>query len=259
MTVNVRPWAVSLALAAASTLAAMGCGTSAYEARVEEGMKLLRVAQMFSVIAPTPSEIPGTTIGLRLPKFIDASAKAYNSTSADPSMQGVVKPERLYPPFLKLPGLVVTYEMQTTVPELNGEVPYYCYLATVPAADAVVDGKPLDDWIQAQLATTFGGNPQWEIVKCPQQSGQTVDWNRISVTGPQAFLDRGSEPKTHPGVFDLYSKDIEGTRVLIGWRFPQKVNLGIADSARLTAGSIVTVQPGEAAAPAAAAVPAAPQ
>ena len=174
-------------------------------------------------------------------------------------MQGVVKPDRLYPPFLKLPGLVATYEMQAYIPEGNVETPYYCYLAVLPAADAVVDGKPLNDWIQTQLAATFGGNPQWEVVKCPTQAGQSVEWDHISVTGPQAFLDRGGEPKSHPGVFDLYSKDVGDSRVLIGWRFPQKLNQGIAEAARLTAGSIVNVQPGEAAPAAAAVVPAAPK
>ena len=96
-----------------------------------------------------------TNVTLRLPKIVDGNAKAYNDQSAEPNGQGPVNPGRLNPPFLKIPGLRVTYEMIGMDMKANQGASIYLYLAALPAADAVVDGKPVEEWIQTQLATTF--------------------------------------------------------------------------------------------------------
>ena len=36
--------------------------------------------------------------------------------------------------------------------------------------------------------------------------------------GNQVFLDVNATPRNVPGVFELYTKELEGNRVLIGWR-----------------------------------------
>jgi len=225
-----------------ATLAAGGCGTSEYERRVKEGRELLQVGMIFSAIAPTPSEIPGTPILLRLPTFINASSKAFTEDSADPRGQGKVDPNRVQPPFLKLPGLRVCYEM-TGIEEATGEPRYfYCYLAVAPVDQPGADGKPFEESVQAQLAAKFSAQPQWEEVKCPIQSGKTVDWKRITVKGPQPFLNTTGAPGSPdlPGTFELYSKDVDGQRVIIGWRFPNSIKEPVADIARLVAGSITS-------------------
>ena len=241
---------VAIAAALAATLAA-GCGTSAYESRVDEGMKALRVGLMFSAISPTPSEIPGTTISLRLPTFINAASKAYTEESAEPNGQGKVNPARLHPPFLKLPGLRICYEMDGLETEQQSPVLYYCYLATVPVGEPMADGKPFEESIQAQLTAALGGQPQWETMACPTQAGQSVPWRRISATGGQAFLEPTGESKSHAAVFELYAKEVDGLRVLIGWRYPKNINQTVADTARLVAGSISGGQDGGANPPAA--------
>jgi len=230
-----------------------GCGTKAYEDRVEEGMKSLRVAQMFLIVSAARTEIPGTPFTVRLPTFIDGNCKPFNADSAEPSLPGKVNPQRLQPSFLQIPGLRITYEMRG-VTDTSEESLYYCYLAAIPQADAVVGGKPLEDAIQTQLAATFG-KAQWDDVKCPSQTGPPVDWKYLRAEGNQVFVDWQGTAKTLPGVFELYSKDIDGMRVMIGWRYQQKLNQAITDPAKLTAGSIVGTGPAEpgAAAPAPAA------
>ncbi len=74
----------------------------------------------------------------------------------------------------------------------------------------------------------------------------------MKVEGNQNFVDWGGNVKTAPGVFELYSKDIDGMRVMIAWRYQQKLNQGVADAARLTAGSIIGAAPADPAAAAAA-------
>jgi hypothetical protein len=79
-------------------------------------------------------------------------------------------------------------------------------------------------------------------MKCPLQTGQTVDWRRITVKGPQPFLNASGAPGSPelPGTFEVYSKDVDGQRVIIAWRFPSAIKEPIADTARLVAGSIST-------------------
>ncbi|HVU89211.1 MAG TPA: hypothetical protein VHD36_17935 [Pirellulales bacterium] len=234
-----------LTLVLLGLLVLSGCGTKAYEERVEKGLGGLRTAQMFIGISPNFADIPGTNIKLRLPKFVDGSARAYNDQSAEPSGQGPVNPGRLNPPYFKIPGLRVCYEMSGHDSTANQPATFYCYLAALPAADAVVDGKPVEEWIQAQLAPTFPG-AQWESVQCATQSGRQVEWKMITVKGSQPFFN-GTLPdsKNLPGVLQLFSKEIDGTQVLIGWRYPDNINQSVSDVARLTAGSAVGAAPAD--------------
>lgn len=232
-----------LALVVLGSLVLAGCGTKAYEDRVEKGMGALRTAQMYIGISPEFTEIPGTNVKLRLPKFIDGNAKAYNDQSAEPNAQGPVNPGRLNPPFLKIPGLRVTYEVAGFDSKMNQGANVYLYLAALPAADAVVEGKPVEEWIQTQLATAFPG-AQWEEVKLPTPSGPQVDWKMITAKGNQAFFD-GTLPdsKGLPGMLQLYSKEIDGNQVLIGWRFSENASPSPTDVSRLSVGTAVGAAP----------------
>ncbi len=218
--------------------------TAAYEDRVERGMGALRTAHMFIGIAPAATEIPGTGLTMRFPKFIDGSAKAFNEQSAEPNGQGNVNPGRLNPPYLKIPGLRVTYEMPGFDPGSGEMLTSYCYLAALPAADAVVEGKPIEEWIQAQLAKTFGDAVQWEDVKCPTQAGVQTDWRAVTVKGNQIFLDvkRQSQERAG-GLSSCTQKSLKANRVLVGWRYPQKFNQPVNDVARLAVGSVAAAQP----------------
>ncbi len=138
--------------------------------------------------------------------------------------------------------------MNDTVPDSSLLVPYYCYLAAMPAGALAADGKPVEESIQTQLATAFNAQPQWENASCPTEAGPKVEWRKISATAPQPFIDQSNETKSLPAIFELYTKEIDDLRVFVGWCWPQKMSVNVSGVAPLTVGSIV-------AAPAQAAIP----
>jgi hypothetical protein len=229
----------------------VGCGRSEYESRVDSGLNGARIQQTFSVVSPAATEFPGTPLTVRLPKFINASCKAYTEDSAGPDGQGKANPLHVQPPFLKLSGLRITYEMSDALPDSPLPITYYCYLAAVPAGALAADGKPVEESIQAQLAAGLNVQPQWETMLCPTEAGPKVEWRKISATGQQPFFEQGEATKNFPGVFELYTKEIDELRVFIGWRWPQKLDANVSGVAPLVAGSVVA--PASAAGPPAAA------
>ncbi len=227
---------------------AAGCGTSAYMDRLSKGLEIMQTAAMFNVLAPAPVEIAGTPLTVKLPTYVDNTAKAFNEQSAEPNGQGAVKPERLQPPFLKLPGLKMCYEMPGRAADGSFDSPYYLYIAAVPAGEPAPDGKPIEDSVQAQLAAAFNSQPQWQEANCPVQNGPMVPWRRITVTGQQKFLEMNGLDKTMPAIFELYTREVDGWRLMLAWRYPDKLQQRPGESAALVCGSVASTAP--AAAPA---------
>lgn len=224
-------------------LPAAGCGTSAYMDRLTKGLEVVQTAAMFQVLAPAPVEIPGTPFTYKLPTYVDGSAKAYNEQSAEPNGQGPVKPERLQPPFLKLPGLKMCYEMMGRSADNTFESPYYLYVAAVPAGEMASDGKSIEDSIQAQLAAAFKSQPQWQETNCPVQNGPMVPWRRIIVTGEQPFLDTNGTAKPLPAIFELFTREVGDWRLMLAWRYPDKFQQRPGESAPLVCGSVISTAP----------------
>ena len=228
-----------LGLAIATTaVVAIGCGTSEYMERVERGLKGLTVGAVFTSLYDEPSTIPGTPVKLRLPKFVDGQAKAYTQDSADPSGQGQVKPGRLQPPFLQIPGLRICYEMLTIDDSTGALMPYYCYLSAVPAGEA----GPIEESIQTQVSAAVPGTQPWASIVCTAPSGAPTNWKRLTATGPQDFLDQTGKVINVPGVFELFTSEIDGWRVLIGWRAPQGLSKKVVDVAPAVAGTVTAGQ-----------------
>jgi hypothetical protein len=249
----------NLALAIAATaIVAAGCGTSEYMQRVQQGLGGMKAGAVFNTLYEKPSEIPGTPVVLRLPKFIGES-KAFTEQSAEPNGQGNVKPERLQPPFLKIPGLRVCYQMATIDDSTGVLMPYYCYLGALPAGQPAPDGKPIEESILAQVVSAFPNTQPWSSIACPTPSGASIPWQSLTANGAQDFLDPSGNPVKVDGVFRLFTSEIGGWRVLIGWRAPQGLAQRL-DVAAAVAGTVGVGQAGAAnqqaqAAGAAAAVP----
>ena len=56
----------------------------------------------------------------------------------------------------------------------------------------------------------------------------------------QAFFDSTlPDSKNLPGIFQLYSKEIDGNQVLIGWRDSENANSPVAEVSRLSVGVVV--------------------
>ncbi len=196
-----------------------GCGTSDYNSLVKRGVAQLRGELKFQgLYAPAP--IPGTSVSLRIPMiFMDS----YVASSGHPDDGEKINPKRLQPPFLNLPGLKLTYETKHKVGD--EKLPFYCYIAEVPAKPGDIDKLAAD--IQSKLKQKFPDAPDtWDGIDADTPDGFAVHWRRIAVKGDQSFLvKKGNvvQERTMPGVFELWMQEGDGEIVLLGWRSPASI------------------------------------
>jgi hypothetical protein len=208
------------ALFAAVALLAAGCGTSQYNTLMGRRLAALRAAVKFQgLYSPTP--LAGTPFSIRIPLEFERS---YEANSAHDDDGAVINPERLQPPFLKLPDLKLCYEGRTKVG--NDELPYYCYLAAVPSQAGEAD--KLLGQLQSQLKAAFPDAPdKWQPEDAPTPEGLYIHWRKIRVEGDQPFLVKTGDkvaPQKLPGVFELWAHDADNFVVLVGWRAPKSID-----------------------------------
>ena len=204
-----------------------GCGTADYERRVKDFLDNQLVESVFTDLHEKPVPIAGTTVQLRIPKNITPqSAKAFNESSPDPSGVGKVDLRRVQPPFMKLPGLKATYEMNPPG-DAGDPLCYYLYLGALAPGQAVPGGGTLANSLQEQLSTAFPASepkPQWSDVECLTPSTARIVWKRIQASGDQEFsTGNAGEFKSAPGTIILYLYESQGQQVLIGWRVPKSL------------------------------------
>ena len=190
------PWFIGLACVGLS-----GCFSGDYTHRMEETTKkLTQLGDIASVIygeASPVQDAAGTATGirLRLPLIIDGSAKSL--LGSDPAAQ---------PPFVQLPGLAYSYEMQV------GGQPAYAYFAAVASGEKTAEVVAQE--VQAAVNTTFS-SAVWSDVGLKTPDGGSVKVKLLSLTGAQKF---GQD--VQDGRFDLYLVSSATRHVLIGWRAP---------------------------------------
>jgi hypothetical protein len=182
------------------SLAMAGCFGGEYSDRMQKTIGTLEAhGEKAGAVFPTATEVldasgSGTGISLRLPVFVDSSAKSL-----------VAGAENAQPPFADLPGFAYSYEIPFD-PD-----PAYVYFAAVKS-----DEKPADalaQEVQAAVAKAFS-NAAWQDVTVEDFSTDaTKTLKRLSVTGAQAFGGQRSD-----GQFDLYLISSGTHSVLIGWR-----------------------------------------
>jgi len=182
-------------------LALSGCFSGDYARRMDETTKQLdRMGEVASVLYGDATGVvdaasAATGIQFRLPQVIAPDAKPIHGS--DPAAQ---------PPFVELPGMAYTYEMQV------GEQPAYAYFAAVPIAD-----KPADVFaqeVQAAVSKAFS-SAAWIDTSLQTPEGGSVTLKLMSVTGSQKF---GQD--VQDGRFDLYLVSSGTHHVLVGWRAP---------------------------------------
>jgi len=229
---SVARW--GLALVCAATL--LGCGRSEYERRLNATVQVLRTGG-----AKFP--VPGTPLQLSMPRPNNDPFTLYIESSAEPGTNEPVKPERLQPPFVKLPGFRCCFEMKRP-DDGGGQLTYYCYMAATPAGELGSDGKPMEESIGAQAAAALNAQAVTDTVSCPAADGTSATWQRVTVTAPQSFLGvAGAPPVTIPAVFQLYGHEIDGWRLIIVWRVPEKISKEILDMVPGMAGSVAVAPP----------------
>ena len=195
-----------------------GCGTSDYEQLVKQREDRLRGLAPFKALFG-PTELPDTPIRIRVPMIFTNS---YLENSAHPEDGARISPDRFQPPFLPLPGAKVCYESHLLGAKL---LPYYCYLAAVPAQPG--DADKLADQLLTKLKEKFKETPEaWEAVDAVMPSTKSIQWKKIRVTADQPFLVADGQkvaPEILPGIFELWLHDAPGYVVLVGWRAPASV------------------------------------
>jgi hypothetical protein len=199
---------VWMVLAFAGVLAVLvGCGTSDYRRLMASRVDKVRTGAAFRTLFG-PSQLPGTPIKIRVPM---AFGKSYAENSPQP-------------PFLQLPGLKLCYE-GTAADATSAKLPFYCYLAAVPARPGDADKLAAD--ILAQLKRKLKETPDaWESKDASTPEGKALQWKRIRVVAEQPFLvmDAGKPTsKNMPGIFELWMYSAPEYIVLVGWRSPSSI------------------------------------
>lgn len=230
-------------LVASGLVVVCGCGKAEYERRVFANSG----GPNAEILGPAV-QIPGTQIMVQLPRTINENAKAYVEGAQEPNGVDIVKPERLNPPFMKIPGLRICYEVQIEDQLSRTKLPIYWYLGVLTSQDPPLpDGKTIDQYAVDAIAAAGKGQATTE----PLAVGNTT-WSKLTFTGQQVFIDLEGKSFDTEGTFQMLSTDLNGTRVVIAYRVPGlffKLSKA-ADVLPLVAGSVkpapVTVAPDQA-------------
>jgi hypothetical protein len=198
-----------------------GCFSGDYARRMDETTKKLsQLGEIASVIYGEASPVndaagAATGIRLRLPLIIDGNAKS--STGSDPAAQ---------PPFVQLPGLSYSYEMQV------GGQPAFAYFAAVASGEKTAEVFAQE--VQAAINTTFS-SAVWTDSTVKTPDGGSVTVKLLQVTGSQKF-----DQAVEDGRFDLYLVSSASHHVLIGWRAPvaSGTSAGFFENAARAMGSV---------------------
>ncbi len=246
-----RPYCFVLqALLALMLLTASGCGKAEYERRVLAGRGGKRVAVALSA----PVNIPGTPLQIALPTSIDQNAKAYTEASPEPNGQGAkVKPERLNPPFLPIPGLRVCYEVQLEDQASGKRLPIFWYLGASPVQDPLPDGKPIEKYAKDKLTTEFAVQKVKPVEDTVGSGapGSPPKWKRVTLEGNQPFIDLSGSSIGVDAMFQMLIGEVEGWRVVVAFRAPKSViaQVNPEEAAPKVVDSITSTVPAAAPAP----------
>lgn len=233
MTQSFRRLASAAALALSVSLSGSGCSTQQYEQQMAASLVAHERANRFSKLYAAALQLPGTPVSLRVPEVFKV---AFTPESKDPvQLQETVRPERVQPPFIELPGFIMCYEKHEFGPE--GNFPFYCYLAATANPD-----KASADALRDRLAAAFpDATVAWEDFAAETPDGGRIAWKRLVVQGVQPFFQGGTNnPVEKPGIFLLYRYEGGGYEVLVGWRCPDSIKdrAAVEQLAELVAGTI---------------------
>lgn len=196
-----------------------GCGTSEYNRLATQRLGSARGEAKFrSLFGPTTLE--HTPIKIRVPMVFRTS---YREDSAHPIDGEIIDPDRLQPPFLRLPGFKICYEGFCTDPGV-GRLPYYCYLAAVPGKPG--DAEDLATELQAKLKEKFKDAPdEWDVVDAESPDGKAIQWKKLRVQGDQSFRFLKDQKLSHelPGIFEIWICEKSDYTVMVAWRAPVSI------------------------------------
>lgn len=215
-----RLWAATYCVATACLCA--GCGTAAYEAKLDGAVKQIKLDNQFvgldvseTLVAGIKNEQGiGAKVSLRKPSFFDGPA--FTEGAADP--RNPVEPlpaERVKPPVLpNFPGFRFSYEIFNTT--LNRPPNATHIYFGVQPSEAGVSERIANE---LQAAVPDAAPPAWSNVPATTPTGGSVMWRTLSINKPQPFWRAGdTTPVERPGLFQIWMYEQQGFQVLVGLR-----------------------------------------
>ncbi|HEY2838572.1 MAG TPA: hypothetical protein VGJ26_05460 [Pirellulales bacterium] len=196
-------------------LAICGCGKAEYERRVLANM----IAANDPLALGAASKIQGTELMIRLPQSINSNARAYVEGSTEPNSPAIVNPDRLNPPFMKIPGQRICYEVPLLKPDDKENIaPLLWYLGVLSPQDPLPNGKPIDQYAMETLGAAFKPPDQ------PPTSDTVVvngaQWQRVTEVAMQKFIGVDGSIHNEVATFQLLTGDVGGSRVVVAFRAP---------------------------------------
>jgi len=226
-----------------AVVVSVGCGKSDYEQLMEKQLTTLGFSSKFiEALHPSPEPVVDGVASLRLPTYISAEAQTLSIGQRN-ARQEPIDPNRIQPPFGKIPGFRFAYERFIPMGGRNDFKPVYCYVATVPTKDASL--KAIKSQVQKGASKAFKG-AVWQTVDLDTPDGGKLKYEKMSLRGPQPFHTNpaGGDIEQLPGQCDFYVRSSKDFHVIIAFRAPDEVNdqLNTFEAAEYAMGTLAIEQ-----------------
>lgn len=225
------------------SLAAVGCGTGEYEARMEKTIDRLKRLEKFNeVLAEKAYLVPGTKITLRLPLIYDQS-KMKTQAEGMVAAGGSLPALPTQPPFMKIPGFRLCCYDSVTEEKQKPKI-FFLYVGVVEVLPEAAGGKPfLPQLFKVQLDATFPGTTgEWDTITVETPEGDQLSWMKLRSQGEQVF-DAGQQKVQ--GIYEVYIHQTEHYQFIVATRMPADLDgkTQLTDSLSLCLGTLKTAPP----------------
>lgn len=229
-----------------AVVVSVGCGKSDYEQLMQKQMTTLSFSSKFiESLHRDPAAVIEGVASLRLPNYISSEAQTLTMGQRN-ARQEPIDPNRIQPPFGRIPGFRFSYERFIPMGGRNEFKPVYCYVASVPAKDTSLQG--IKSEIQKVAAKAFKG-AVWQTIDLDTPDGGKLKYDKMSLRGPQPFHTNpaGGDIEQLAGQCDFYIRSSKDFHVVIAFRAPDDVgeNENVFEAAEYAMGTLAIEQLGD--------------
>jgi len=194
-----------------------GCGTGAYEDRLERSIGATQSRSKFNVLAAAAT-VPNTSITIRVPH----NKRNKNFSEFTLLTAGAAGKKRLKPP-VDFPDWEATYEALITDSN-GGQIPCYLYVDV----DDISQGRHTvtDYMLLNSMSDKLSSTSEVQSYQGETPEGRSVEWKKIHGEGkmPFVYIDpQGKESDRQlQGVFELLFRRSGKKMIYLGWRAPKR-------------------------------------
>jgi len=229
----------------AAAMCCLGCGTAAYEAKLDAAIKQLKLDNQFVGLDATETLIAaikneqgtGAKLSIRKPSFFAGAAFAEGAADPREPSQPLTT-DRVKPPILlNFPGFRFSYETVNSVLNRPANVSYL-YFGAQPSEAGVAER------VASDLQTTYleSAPLSWSNAPATTPSGGSVMWRTLSLTQPQGFWRPGDTTASElPGLFQIWMYEQQGFQVFAALRTTAK-DVELDDLRKLMVAALGTVR-----------------